>query len=410
MKRKGINTRSLFKLAAVIIGLMAFNAIMGTPQTFGQVPGVTGDGIKIGIFGPFTGPVAVFSKTLHLSDSIFKGMVNETGGVHGRKIETILEDDTCDPVKGVAAVKKLIFQDKVFMLFGGMCGNLCLSVKKEIVQEKIPWISFGSPDALYEPVEKNIFAGFLTSRYVAEIMADFAMSKPGTKRVAVIKHSDEWGMAFHRPLIKYLQEKYNIAPVADVTIERGTTDATPQVLKIKEANPDFVFSITYVVDTSVVLRDAYKLGLDVPIIGTIAPMVDEQLNRVGIPEALKKFFTPHPCKYTVEKPEMDRWKQLLSKYYPKDVFDINTINGVGGPLAAVEALKKAGRDLTREKFIQGMESLDKFNPEISPLSVPLSYSPTNHVGLRRSAYSTIATGKVEIVYDWKDYEKLMKGK
>jgi branched-chain amino acid transport system substrate-binding protein len=181
-----------------------------------------GDSIKIGIFGPFTGPIALYGKTAHLNHAVFEEMVNKSGGIHGRKIETILEDDGCEPVKGVAAVKKLIYQDKVFMLSGGLCSNVVLAAKKEIVQAGIPLVGMGAvADAIYEPVEKNVFTSFISASYIARAMVDFGMSKPGVKRVAIIKQTDEWGTSNYNPLAKYLKEKYNIKKEVMVSEEES---------------------------------------------------------------------------------------------------------------------------------------------------------------------------------------------
>ena len=125
--------------------------------------------------------------------AIYKELANEQGGIHGRKIVTITEDDACDPMKGVAAAKKLIYQDKAFMLHGGRCSNVVLAVKKELEESGIPFMGDGAANyRITSPVSKNIFTGVFTSMTVAKSMADFAMSKPGVRRVAIIKHHQSY--------------------------------------------------------------------------------------------------------------------------------------------------------------------------------------------------------------------------
>lgn len=376
-----------------------------------DVPGVTKDSIKIGIFAPLTGKIAVYGKSAHLADAAFN-RVNEDGGIHGRKIISVLVDSGCEPVTGAAAVKKLIYQDQVFMLHGGMCSNVVLAAKKEIQETKIPFVNMGAANyKITYPTEKNLFTGAFTSVTVSQSMADFAMTKPGVKRVAIIKHTDEWAKSFYEPLLEHLKTKYNTVPVADVTIERGVSDATPQILKLKQANPDIIISVTYVVSTSTIIRDAYKLGLKVPIVGTPAVAVDEQFARVGIPEAMKQFFAPYWYKYSFDHPKMMEWQDLLHKYYPKDKFDMFAALGVGGTIAVIEALKKAGPDLTREKFIDALESmsnLDQWAPLDYPMATPISFSTTDHVGIEQVAFSVISDKKLKIVYNYDDYLKLNK--
>lgn len=394
-----------------LFGLISFMHVYGTSNAIASedVPGVTDDTIKIGFFGPLTGPIALYGTGAYMADAIFKELYNKKGGIHGRKIETVMADTGCQPVKGVAAIKKLIHQDKVFMLNGGACSNVCLAAKEEFLQTGIPWMAYGAAaHGIYYPTEKNIFTPQITSNLVAETIADFALTKPGTKRVAVIKHTDEWAMSFYKPLIKYLKEKYELSPVIDVTIERGVTDATPQVLKIKSAKPDFVFAIVYVVATSTFIRDAYKLGMQAPIVGTTAVAVDEQYKRVGIPEATKTFFTPHWYKYPLDSPGMSYWKDLLAKYYPKIEFGGFTGYGLAGHLAIPEALKKIGRNITREKLIKEWETFNNWTTDNYPMAYPISWSASNHIGMTRDAMSVMHKGKIQVIYNWKDYENLQK--
>ncbi len=407
MGRRGRSTKWIGSM--VLVGL---SLVIGMTHAFGQAPGVTENSIKIGLFAPFTGTIALYGKAAHVAEAIYEKQ-NEAGGIHGRKLVTVSEDTGCDPIKGVAAIKKLIFQDKVFMLHGGMCSNVCLAVKKELLETGTPFVVMGAAShRITSPVEKNLFTGVFTSVIVSQSMADFAMSKPGVKRVAVIKHTDEWGKSFYEPLLEYLKEKYHMTPIADVTIERGVADATPQVLEIKKANPDILIAITYVDTTSTLLRDSYKLGLKVPIIGSPAVAVDEQFKRVGIPEALKAFFAPYWFKYPLDSPEMDKWKELLKKRYPKDEFDMLAGLGIGGAMAIIDALNIAGRDLTQDKFIKALEGLHNFSPKDYPMATPITFSPTQHIGITKVALSVMDVNnrKVKVVYDWKEYDELTKGK
>jgi branched-chain amino acid transport system substrate-binding protein len=411
---KKISRKMEFRSALPLLILLTVCALgLNFQPAFAQdtVPGVTKDSIKIGVFAPLTGEIAVYGKAAHMADAIFH-KVNQEGGINGRKIIPILMDTGCNPLKGVAAVKKLIYEDQVFMLHGSVCSNVALAAKKEILETKIPFVVLGAASyKITTPLEKNIFTGVFTSESVAKSMADFAMTKPGVKRVGVIKHTDEWAKSFYVPLIEYLKTKYHIVPVADVTIERGVSDATPQILKLKEAKPDVIIAVTYVVSTSTIIRDAYKLGLNVPIVGSPAVAVDEQSARVGIPQAMEQFFSPYWYKYSFDNPKMIEWENLLHQYYPKDKFDMFAGLGIGGTIAIVQALKKAGPDLTREKFDDALEKtrdLNKWAPLPFPMATPINYSPTDHVGIDQMAFSVMYHQKVHVVYNWGDYLKLKK--
>lgn len=404
MKKKGLHgifvgmMRSVCIVAVILLGTAQLTSGTALAEQGKAVQGITPDTIKLGVFCAFTGPIAHFGKTAHMAMAVYDE-INKMGGINGRKIQVISEDDGCDPVKGVAAVKKLIYEDKVFALHGAMCSNVALAIKKEVKETGIPYINLAAASyKITSPLEKNIFSGIFTSKVLAYSMADFAMSKPNVKRVAVIKHTDEWGKTFYDPLIQYLKTKYNITPVADVTIERGVTDATPQVLRLKAAKPDVVIAVTYLDATTTFLRDSFKLGLKVPIVGSPAVAVDEQLQKLGNPEALKMFFAPYSYKYTLDDPVMLKWGSLLKSYFPKDGFDMLVGNGLGGTLAIVQALKDCGRDITRERFIAALEKLHSFeNAQIPgyvyPMCTPVSYSATDHVAIKKVTFSVLGKDK-----------------
>jgi branched-chain amino acid transport system substrate-binding protein len=411
-RRRGLIHVFLRASMVVLMSLfiVQFTSGSGIAQQKDAVPGVTSDKIKLGVFCAFTGPIAHYGKTAHLAEAVYD-QVNKMGGIHGRKIEVVEEDDGCDPIKGVAAAKKLIHQDKVFALHGAMCSNVALAIKKEVLEAGIPYMNLAAASyKITMPLEKNIFSGIYSSIVLAHSMADFAMSKPGAKRVAVIKHTDEWGMNFYDPLLAHLKKKYNVTPVVDVTIERGITDATPQVLRIKQEKPDVIIAVTYLDSTTTLLRDAFKLGLQVPIVGSPAVAVDEQFQRLGNPDAMKLFFAPFSYKYPLDHPVMLKWGALLKNLYPKDEFDMLVGNGFGGTLAIVQALKDSGRDLTREKFVAALEKLNNFQNAIIPgyeypMCSPVSFSPTDHVALKSVTFSVLGMKdkKLQICQNYKEF-------
>ena len=220
-------------------------------------PGVTNDTIKIGIFGPMTGAASSFGKAELGIQAVYKD-ANERGGINGRKIETVLEDTACDPAKGIAAIKKLTSEDQVFMMHGGSCSNVVMAVKPEVAASGVPLVvASAASNKISDPIAANIFQTVATTSTMGRSMVDFAMTKPGAKKIAVISHSDEWGKSGHDPAIEELKTKFNLTPVADVTFERGSINATPQVLKIKAAQPDFVLAFLYPAEFTIFLRDSF---------------------------------------------------------------------------------------------------------------------------------------------------------
>ena len=371
------------------------------------VPGVTDDTILIGIAGPLSGPYALFAKqACDFPESVYL----EWGkNINGRTIKLVKADTACDPVKGVAAVKKLIYVDQAFLITGPACTSVILASKPIIAQEGVPALTTGGPaDAIVNPLVKSLFNPGFSSSGTARSMVDFAMSKPGAKRVGIVHHTTEWGMSYYTPLIAYLKEKYDVTPVADVVTEMGVADVTPQVLRLKAASPDVILAPIYISETTAFLRDANKLGLDVPIIGATATSTTDQYESLKNLVAVKKFFTPFWCKYPLDHPKVKVYEEIFKKYHPEKKFDAQTLCASNAPLIVLDVLKRCGRDLTREKFIEVLEtSYQNWEPDNYIGAGPVSFSKTDHQGMKKMVMSTVGTGKFEIVATYPDYEKLM---
>src|SRR5438876_11697128 len=149
--------------------------------------------------GPFTGNASSYSKAQIGLDAYYK-WVNDQGGVNGRKIETVLEDYACDSAKGVAAVKKLIYQDKVFMLHGNSCSAVAMAIKPIVVESGIHWvIAHAANPAISSTPTKNIFHGVPVGKTMGIAMGQVVASKTGLTKVAVISPKREWAQSHHVP-------------------------------------------------------------------------------------------------------------------------------------------------------------------------------------------------------------------
>ena len=298
----------------MMIGMIMILCLVSPRDSFSAVPGVTDDTIVIGLTTPMTGPASLYGKC----GDMYEAMFLEWGkNINGRTIKLIKYDDMCDPVRGLAAIKKLVYDENIFMLSSGQCSNMCLAVKPIIEKEGIPLVSHGCiTDAMYVPVVKNIFNPAYISTSASRSKVDFAMTLPGAKKFGVIRHTDEWGTSLYKPLIDYLKDQFHLAPVVDVALERGSADATTQVLKLKQANVDAVFSILFHTETTIFLREAQKLGFDVPIIGSTATSVSDQYANLKSLEPLKKYFGPFSIRYPLDSPKVKVYERLFEKYHP----------------------------------------------------------------------------------------------
>ncbi len=365
---------------ALRFGLSVILIAAGAKGAFADSTGVTDKTIKIGLFGPLTGVSSAAKKNVLGAAAIYQD-VNDRGGIHGRKIELVIEDDGCDGNKGIAAMKKLIFQDKVFMVHGAWCTAVALAVKPEAAKSpEVPYMVLGAAGAqITSTFQPNLYQPVATTDTAGAGMANFALSKPGAKKIAVIRHSDEWGMAYSGAGIARLKER-GIEPVIITSFERGQTDATSQVLAIKQTQPDVVLAFLYPVEIAIYLREAYKYGLKVTTIGTTAASIDDTNKRIGIPAALSDVYMAFPLRGTITSPELSKFADIFKKYNPSESLDTMSFYSMDGAIAIVEALRRMGRNVTRDRMIAELNRLRNYDGGVQPGNI--TFTPNDHRGIK----------------------------
>jgi branched-chain amino acid transport system substrate-binding protein len=341
-----------------------------------QQPGVTADSIKIGSFGALTGPGYLYGKLVMNGVEVVFDEVNAAGGINGRKLQLIREDDRCDPAGAIAAVQKLVHQDQVFALIGGGCSNATLAARDSIETAKIPTVIFASVhDGITTPPAPNIYSTALTAGIESQAQVAFAQQQ-GAKRIAMVSMRDAWGRSRYTALMDSLKAK-GVTLVADEELSPDANDATAQVLRLKAANADAVIMVLYPKPAAVFLRDAQKLAFKPLAIGQSGiadPAAFEE--QVGVPGATALFRTISQVKYTPEDLTMDKWRKAIETKFPGDRLSVYNLFGIGSAQVLVEALKRAGPDLTREKLIAALASIKDFKTDTHP--GPVTCSETDH--------------------------------
>ena len=383
--------------------IIAF-AVMGVLSTAGaasagETTGLTDTAIKVGVMGPFSGNASSYSKTQIGLMAYFKH-INDQGGINGRKFDIIQEDTACDPAKGIAAAKKLVHQDEVFYLHGNSCSGVAMAVKPTVSPTGIPWIiAHAVNPKITMPVneKKSIFHGVPAGPAYGSTMGKFIMSKPGVKRIAMVSHTNDWAKAYCDPAIEVIKASGGEI-IEELALERGQTDATAQVLRLKKANPDFILGCLYEAETVIFLRDAKKYGVRIPVMGTAGTDLENTLERLGDPDAVKDYYVLHAFVDKVDGPKMKKWNDIILKYYPNETITGFSAISMASGVAAVKALKAAGRDLTRSKFIAELDNIKGLKTGI--LACDITWSSTDRHGCKKSAVAGFVDGKPTVLSAW----------
>jgi len=377
------------------LGMLAMVGAANADET----TGLTDTTIKVGVMGPFTGNASSYSKTQIGLMAYFKH-INDQGGINGRKFEIVQEDTACAPAKGIAAAKKLVHQDKVFYLHGNSCSGVAMAVKPTVAPTGIPWIiAHAVNPKITMPVneKKSIFHGVPAGPAYGSTMGKFVMSKPGVKRIAMVTHTNDWAKAYCDPAIEVIKASGGEI-IETLALERGQTDATAQVLKLKKAKPDFILGCLYEAETVIFLRDAKKYGVRIPVMGTAGTDLENTLERLGDPDAVKDYYVLHAFVDKVDGPKMKKWNDIILKYYPNETITGFSAVSMASGVAAVNALKAAGRDLTRSKFIAELDNIKGLKTGI--LACDITWSSTDRHGCKKSAVAGFIDGKPTVLSAW----------
>jgi branched-chain amino acid transport system substrate-binding protein len=374
--------------ATLVLGLL----VGAASPAFAEV-GVTDTEILIGALGVLTGPLYHNGKTIYDGVETVYNEVNAAGGINGRKIRYVREDDACKPDQAVPAVKKLIYEDKVFMIHGAGCSNASLAAMPEIVKAKIPWvITASTASELTDPVNPRIFstmlAGWMETAGQLQRLIDL-----GAKKIAIVKQRDAWAEGRYKPLLASFA-KAGLKPTLDEEVSADPTDATAVALKLQAAGVDGIVAVLFPKAATILMRDMYKIGYKPAVVGGSAIGDLKGMNEaIGIKGALDNFQALSPTK-AVSDPAMDVWRARVKKYYPNDEFMTWHMFGIASGEFMVEALKRAGHNLTRDSLVKAMQDLSVTS---AAYAGPITCKPDNHQCYRSMAWFAFKNGEVKEV-------------
>lgn len=374
--------------SVAVAAMLSFAA----PSAYAET-GVTDTEILIGALGVLTGPLYHNGATIYNGVETVYNEVNAAGGIHGRKIRYIREDDVCKPDQAVPATKKLIHEHKVFMIHGGGCSNASLAAMPEIVAAKIPWvITASTAPQLTDPVNPYIFSTMLAGWMETDGQLQRAIDL-GAKKIAIVKQKDAWADSRYKPLLESFKRR-GLTPVADEELSPDPSDATAVALKLQQSGADAIIGVLFPKAATVLMRDTYKIGFRPIVVGGSAISDLKAMEQsIGIKGALEKFEALAPTR-SPDDSRVAKWKELVKKYYPKEEFMTWHMFGIASGEFMVEALKRAGKDLTRESLIKALAELSVTSEAYAG---PITCKPDNHQCYRSMAWFAIRDGAVKQV-------------
>jgi len=376
---------SFLRSLATAICLLALAVGQAQAET-----GVTDTSIKIGMFGPLSGNAMAYGFDVINAAKMYYDKVNKEGGIHGRKIELVIEDDRCNANDLLAAVKKLVEQDKVFMLNGGGCSAAVIGAREYIDRSQVPWVmQAASGDGALYPPSRYIFGALSISQYATGgSIVQFASEYLKAKKIGYINHDDAYG-SWNLEAAQF-QAKKNGVDLSVQSINPNITDVTAPMLKIRAANPDVLLILTYDRPASLLVKKAYELGFDKPIVIAVNGTSDTKQLAANVDNknAFKNVYTQGLLSDVPGGPKLKWVYDMYKNYYPDLAAQPGhpttyMPEGITPVKVIVNALKVAGRDLTREKFV---DALEQTNLDTGITAGPIVFTPTEHAGQKTTIF------------------------
>jgi branched-chain amino acid transport system substrate-binding protein len=384
------------RLFAVILLSGLFSAL-GNGLAVAQKPydvGVTDTTIKIGNIMPYSGPASAYAAIGKTEAAYFK-MINDQGGINGRKIDFISYDDGFSPPKTMEQARRLVESDEVFALFNvvGTAGNS--AIQKYVNVKNVPHLFVSSGAAKFDDPEHFPWSMAWWPGYVSEarIYTKYIQQNYPDKTIGIIYQNDDSGRDYLRGFHEAFGAEASKRILIELPYEVTAPTVDSQVVQIKAANVDIFINLSTPKFAAQAIKKVAELDWNpVQFLGNAAASTATTMNVAGL-EASKGIISA----IYLKDPADPRWandegiqdfRAFMTKYYPDgDQDNGTTVFGYGAAMAFARILKQCGDELTRENLMKQMTSLDMeidvYLPGIKIKTSKTDYSPIDQLQLEK---------------------------
>jgi len=383
--------KRFYWLSILLTGFLMFGLSL---TALGEV-GVTDDEIVIGSHQDLSGPIAMWGVQVKMGMEMAAKEINAAGGVYGRKIRLVIEDNAYNPAQAIMVTNKMINRDKVFMFIGNMGSPTAGATKPIISRKKIPQMfPLTAASLFYEPYDRYSFAGFVPYYDQARMLTKYFVEKKGKRKVGIMYQDDEMGSIMKKGVQDQLKAMGMKLHAAE-SYKRGATVFSTQIAKLKKAGSDLVVLATVIRETVGALAEAKKLQWKVDMCGmtpAFSSYIPALSKRAGF--SADGFYATGQAPYIYPDhpmPAARKFYQDYKKMYGKAP-DAPSTAGYSDIQIFADIARMVGPDLTREKFIDTLETLRDY-PDKWFGSSPLTFTNKNHQGMFDATLFQIQKGK-----------------
>jgi branched-chain amino acid transport system substrate-binding protein len=383
---KNITRRSILAAAPSVLAFAALPA--RAAKQYG--PGVTDTEIKIGNTGPYSGPASSYG-TIPKSTAAYFRMINEKGGVNGRKINFISYDDAYSPPKTVEQVRKLVEQDNVLLVASPLGTPTNSAIWHYMNQKKVPQLFVATGATKWDDPKHYPWTIGWQPNYQSEgrVYASYIMEHKPDGKIGVLYQNDDFGKDYLKGVKDGLGEKAKSMIAVETAYE--TTDPTvdSQVIGMKAAGCDVFVNTGIPKFAAQAIKKAAEIEWKpLHVISSVGNSVGASLKPAGLENAkdlITDFYLKDPTDAQwKDDPGYKDWVAFMDQYYPDgDKTDAGNVIGPCFAQTLLQVLNQCGDELTRENVMKQAANLHDFSVPMLLPGITINTSPTDFAPIKQ---------------------------
>jgi branched-chain amino acid transport system substrate-binding protein len=376
-----------FKLRTAVLSAAVVACVAASGSAFAQKKydtGATDTEIKIGNIIPYSGPASAYGAIGKTEEAYFR-MINDQGGINGRKINFITYDDAYSPPKAVEQVRKLVESDEVLVVFNPLGTPSNTAIQKYLNSKKIPQLFVATGATKWnDPKNFPWTIGWQPSyQSEAQIYAKWLMKEKPDAKIAILYQNDDFGKDYLKGTKDGLGAKGASMIMLEESYEVSEPSIDGHIVKIKAANPDVLLIYATPKFAAQTIKKTAELGWKpLQIVTNVSISVGSVMQPAGFDNGQGVLSAAYAKDGSdpqwANDPGMKKWNEFLDKYMPgADKTDSALVYGYGAAQTLAKVLQSCGDDLTRANVMKQAASLKDFVPDTLLPGVKINTSTTD---------------------------------
>ncbi len=341
--------------------------------------------IKIGNTNPYSGPASAYG-AIGQSIAAYWKMVNDQGGINGRKVEFITYDDGYSPPKTVEMTRRLVEQDEVLLVFQPLGTPPNSAIHKYMNAKKVPQLFVATGATKWNDPKNYPWTMGWQPNYQTEgrIYAEHILKNNPKAKIGILYQNDDYGKDYLKGFRDGLGDKANSMIVSEVSYEVADPTVDSQMVQLQASGADTFFNITTPKFAAQAIRKAYDSGWKpTHYLNNVSNSIGSVLKPAGLDKSvglISTFYLKDPADpQWKDDPAVKEWRAFVDKYMPgAKLPDQFTSYGYAVSQTLHQVLKQAGNNLTRENIMKQAANLKDYRPELLLPGIRINTSPTDY--------------------------------